>query len=135
MSMQQIIRMISRWGSIVGGTLGVFLGYGISGAHAAEDVASLPERIRTFPDLVSFSLNVINDIIVVILALGVMWVVYLAFVLIKAEGEKKDEARNSILYGLVGIFVMVSVWGLVNILVNTFNLDDSTRPVVPTLSV
>ncbi|MEK9132051.1 MAG: hypothetical protein AAB447_04050 [Patescibacteria group bacterium] len=133
--MQQIIRMISRWGSIVGGTLGVFLGYGISVAHAAEDVASLPERIRTFPDLVSFSLNVINDIIVVILALGVMWVVYLAFVLIKAEGEKKDEARNSILYGLVGIFVMVSVWGLVNILVNTFNLDDSTRPVVPTLSV
>lgn len=133
--MQQVIRMISRWGSIVGGTLGVFFGYGISIAHAAENVSSLPARIRTFSDLISFSLNAINDIIVVILALGVMWVVYLAFVLIKTEGEKKDEARNSILYGLVGIFVMVSVWGLVNIFVKTFDLDTTNKPKAPTLSV
>ena len=76
--------------------------------------------METIHDIFVFAMDTINDVIVLILALGVVWVVYLAFVLIKAEGDKKDEARSSIIYGIVGIFVMVSVWGLVNILVNTF---------------
>ena len=96
--------------------------------------AQSASRIKDFPDLVAFALRTINDIIILILALGVVWVVYLAFLLIKAEGDKKDEARSSIIYGIVGIFVMVSVWGLVNIFVNTFGLDNDTRPVPPTLS-
>ncbi|MEN9613751.1 MAG: hypothetical protein RLZZ347_58 [Candidatus Parcubacteria bacterium] len=91
-------------------------------------------KIKDFPDLMHFAMSTINDIIVFIVALGVVWVVYLAFLLIKVEGEKKDEARNSIIYGLVGIFVMISIWGLVNIFVNTFQLDNDTKPVPPTLS-
>lgn len=92
-------------------------------------------QVRNFPSLISFALGTINQIIVLILALGVVWTIYLAFVLIKTEGEKKDEARNSIIYGLVGIFVMVSIWGLVNIFKNTFDLDNDTKPRAPTLSV
>jgi NADH:ubiquinone oxidoreductase subunit 2 (subunit N) len=92
-------------------------------------------QIRSFPDLVRFAMGTINQIIVLIIALGVVWTVYLAFMLIKAEGDKKDEARSSIIYGLVGIFVMISIWGLVNIFVNTFNLDNTTKPHAPTLSV
>ena len=92
-------------------------------------------QIRTFSGLVSFAMDTINQIIILIIALGVVWTIYLAFAMIKAEGDKKAEARNSIIYGLVGIFVMVSIWGLVNIFKNTFNLDNDTKPRVPTLSV
>ena len=31
------------------------------------------------------------------------------------------------LYGIIGLFVMVSVWGLVTIVKNTFDLDDNSN--------
>lgn len=35
----------------------------------------------------------------------------------------KKEAINIIGYGVISIFVMVSIWGLVNLIVDTFNLS------------
>lgn len=39
----------------------------------------------------------------------------LKYVFAKSDGDKKD-ARNFMIWGIVGLFVMVSVWGLVRIL-------------------
>ena len=39
--------------------------------------------------------------------------------------EKRKEAKNYIVYGIIGLFVMVSVWGLVNLLVGTFSFSGS----------
>ena len=35
------------------------------------------------------------------------------------------------IYGIIGLFVMVSFWGIVNILKNTFELDTSPYVNVP----
>jgi len=37
-----------------------------------------------------------------------------------------DKARDQMLYGLVGLFVMVSVWGLVRLLAETFSVQTGT---------
>jgi hypothetical protein len=104
--------------------------YGI--AYDAGNQAS-GNQITDIHGVFGFILATINDIIILLLALGVVWTVYFAFVLVKVDGEKKDEARNSIIYGLAGIFVMVSIWGLVNIFKNTFNVSNNTRPAAPTV--
>lgn len=39
--------------------------------------------------------------------------------------EKRTEARSTMVYGIVVLFVMVSLWGLVNFLGNTFNFDNT----------
>ena len=91
------------------------------------------DEISDVRGIFRFILNTIDDIVVILLALGVAWTVYFALVLIKVEGEKKDEARNSIIYGLVGLFVMVSILGLVNILINTFNVNSRTKQSAPTV--
>ena len=44
----------------------------------------------------------------------------------------EKEARNVMIYGIIGLFVMVAVWGLVNVLINTFGLSTSV-PQVPGL--
>lgn len=44
----------------------------------------------------------------------------------------KKEALQYVLYGTIGFFVMLSFWGLVAILRNTFDLDDS-QPNVPSV--
>ena len=47
----------------------------------------------------------------------------------------KGEAGRYILWGVVALFVMVSVWGLVNVLRGSFNLDNSNIPVAPAIPV
>ena len=42
------------------------------------------------------------------------------------EESKRTEGRNFMIYGLVALFVMVSVWGLVGVIQGTFGLGNST---------
>ncbi len=51
------------------------------------------------------------------------------------DSSDRTEAGKFILWGVVALFVMVSVWGLVNLLRNTFNLDNSNVPVPPSIPV
>ena len=48
--------------------------------------------------------------------------------------EKRAEGRMFIIWGIVSIFVMLSIWGLVNVLVGTFNFDNTLpRDSIPIL--
>ena len=78
--------------------------------------------------------DLINRIIPFIIALAVLWFLVGIFRFITNVGdpEKRKEATGMILWGVVGLFVMVSVWGLVNILVRSVNLDN-TAPNAPGL--
>jgi hypothetical protein len=50
------------------------------------------------------------------------------FQLVISENEEaRKEGKKVIIFGIVGLFVMVSVWGLVNILQETTNLKGTSR--------
>ena len=34
--------------------------------------------------------------------------------------DKRTESRKFMIYGIIGLFVMIAAWGLVNVLYNTF---------------
>ncbi len=62
-----------------------------------------------------------------IIAVSVVWFVYTVFQYTIRESEKdKEEVKTQIVWGIVGIFIMVSVWGLVNVLKSTFNLSNDS---------
>lgn len=42
------------------------------------------------------------------------------------DESKRTEGRNFMIYGIIGLFVMVSVWGLVGVLQGTFGIGTST---------
>ena len=46
----------------------------------------------------------------------------------RAAGDEKKikDARQKITYGIIGLFLMVAVWGIVKAVVATFGLDIST---------
>jgi len=73
--------------------------------------------------------TIINGILtpLVSLLVGGAVVVFLwgMFKFIKAEGDEKEKGKDFMIWGIVGIFIMISVWGLVNILTNSFNLENS----------
>jgi len=45
-------------------------------------------------------------------------------------GEAKSEGLQIMFYGVVAIFVMVSIWGIIRLLQSTFSVT-STTPVIP----
>ena len=47
------------------------------------------------------------------------------------DAGKREEGRNFIIYGLIGLFVLVSVWGLVGVIQGTFGLEST--PIIPQL--
>jgi hypothetical protein len=65
--------------------------------------------------------NIITYLLVGLAVIYIVWHVVQYF--IKAEGGDRKEIGMNILWGIVGLFIIVSLWGLVNILVNTFYTD------------
>lgn len=49
--------------------------------------------------------------------------------------DSRKEGKSFIINGIIALFVMVSVWGLVNILRGTFNLDNNNVPLAPAIPV
>ncbi len=60
-----------------------------------------------------------------------LWGIFQAFILGGADEEKRKEGKQFIVWGLVGFFVMVSVWGIVNLFVNSFGFASQTAPPIP----
>lgn len=50
---------------------------------------------------------------------------------IKDSEEAKDKGRNLMVWGIIALTVMVGVWGLVDIVGRTFNVNTTRIPVLP----
>ena len=90
---------------------------------------------NSFGSLVNtFISGVLNPLVYLFVGAGVVY--FLAGVLKymrKASDDKEhEEGRKMMLYGIIALFVMVSVWGLVRVLQGTFVLDNSPDSFVPT---
>jgi len=73
--------------------------------------------------------TLINRLIPFIIALTVLVFLWGVFRFVIAnDQEKRKEARGYMVWGVVSLFVMVAVWGLVNVLVRTFQLDTNAPP-------
>lgn len=44
------------------------------------------------------------------------------------DAEEKGEARSSMVHGIIGFAVILGLWGLVNVLLNTFGLSNAASP-------
>lgn len=90
-------------------------------------------NIKNVKDVANSAVKVINILVVFVIGLGFFFFIY-GLVKYSAAGGDSDqisEARDYIIYGVIGIAVMVSVWGLVRIVVNTFFPSTGSNFVVP----
>jgi len=65
--------------------------------------------------------NIFNVIIPILIVLGVLYFVWgvISYV-IGSDEEAKKKGRDRIIYGIIGLVVIVGMWGLVRIVLNTF---------------
>ena len=98
-------------------------------AALALPFISLAEDINDISGLGSFIIDTINNVIVPVLFavafIVFLWGAFTTFILGAGSEEAKDKGKSLMLYSLIGFFVMVSIWGLVNILVGSIGLNNS----------
>ncbi|MFA6430302.1 MAG: hypothetical protein WC229_02540 [Candidatus Paceibacterota bacterium] len=98
----------------------------VSGSNAVNG-GGATKTPKTFSDLIMNTIigGMLRPIIALIVSAAIVVFLLGVFKFIRSEGKEKEAGKQFMTWGIVGIFVMVSVWGLVNILRGTFNLNDS----------
>ncbi len=82
---------------------------------AATNVAT---NITYFDTIVDSIGGIISTLIPIVVALGILFFIWGLVQFIFASGDEaaKDEGKRKMIWGVVALFVIVSVWGLVALL-------------------
>lgn len=85
----------------------------------------------TFSAVVNKMVDLLNTFVGLFIGFAVFFTAYAVFkyFIAGAEGANKADAVKMITWGIVGIMIMVSIWGVVSIVANTFfDEGDLTSP-------
>jgi hypothetical protein len=75
----------------------------------------------TFPQLIGYFISLINFVIPILMAGALFFYFYNSGInLYKGGAMNKEEMKGQLLWGAIILFCMVSVWGLVGFIQNTF---------------
>ncbi len=141
--------IVSVWGlvAILNQTLGLSGNSGLSGVSAPSSISNLAPSSNVLPScsymisnkpklanyLEYFTCIIAQSVIPLIFAIAVVTFIWGAvkFFIINAEEEaKRDQGKQFMLWGIIALAVMISVWGLVKILGETVNIDTNYLPSV-----
>lgn len=82
--------------------------------------------VENADDLFRLVEDILRQLVPILIAFAVIILLFAIISYIRAgeDEEKRGKARNLMIYGIIGLFVMISIWGLVAILIGTFGLNE-----------
>lgn len=108
---------------------------------SAQGVGAIRGCVRGAPvrDLETFICkigDILNIIVPILIALGVVYFIWgVITYVISSDEEAKQAGRDRIIFGIIGLAVIIGLWGLVKILTNTFGVNNAgqniTYPTTP----
>ncbi|MBP6883738.1 MAG: hypothetical protein KBC06_00700 [Candidatus Pacebacteria bacterium] len=105
------------------GTFGGGSGSTIFSSNQGSSGRVCATNVNDFGDLLCKLGSILNALIPLLVALGVVYFVWgVVQYMIGGGDEAKKEGRNRIIFGLIGLVVIFGMWGLVAIVVNTFGI-------------
>ena len=98
--------------------------YIISGFFLSALLPSVAFAVADVEELIIEILYLLNLVIPVIFGLALVYFLWgLAQFILNAGNETaRENARNIMIWGIIALFVMVSIWGILRVLSNTFLL-------------
>lgn len=90
--------------------------------------------IRDLRSLITFVIDYINQGIYLLMALATVYFVYniVQYFIVKTDADRK-EAGTYLMYSIIGFAVILSFWGMVNVVIQTFSLNNTTKPNIQNL--
>lgn len=98
----------------------------------ATATAALPmlASAATLLDTLALFNTFLNAMIGLFITLAIVVFFWGLIKYLMVAGEEKSEGLQIMFYGVIAIFVMVSIWGIIRLLQSTFKVT-STDPVIP----
>ncbi|OHA46995.1 MAG: hypothetical protein A2541_01075 [Candidatus Taylorbacteria bacterium RIFOXYD2_FULL_36_9] len=99
----------------------------IAGSVWALPVLALAQNLggnsSYFGRLIGQAKSLLDQLVVFLIALAVVWFIYNVIrYTMTTDMTKKDMAKDQMIWGIVAIAVIVSIWGLVSLLQNIFGV-------------
>ncbi len=88
--------------------------------------ASVSDVIETIGEIISALIPIVAALALLFFFWGLA-----KYILNAGDETAKTEGRNIMIWGIIALFVMFSVWGLVEVLQNTFSVGGSSAPTLP----
>ena len=98
---------------------------GPSGA-ISKNPAMCPGNMNDVRGILNFFTCLLLDSVVpLLITLAIVVFIYgvIRYIANANDSAKREEGRNFMIWGIIGIFVIVSIWGLVELLAGTFGIS------------
>lgn len=96
----------------------------------ALPVVTFAQQLDNLKTLVGSIGEIIDLIIPILFAVALLGFFYGLVSYIFGAEQNKDQAKKTMIWGVVALFVMASVWGLVKFLGDAVGVDQDAAPVV-----
>jgi hypothetical protein len=123
-------KLVTLSGLVLGFAPVVALAQAATGGFRACSGSTKPDA-NTIGYILCKISDLINVVVPILIALGVLYFIWGIITYVIADDEEaKSAGRDRIIYGIIGLAVIISVWGLVKILTNTFGVDTENQNIV-----
>ena len=81
--------------------------------------------------------DIFNTVVPVIITLGVVFFIWgVVQYVISADEEAKKKGKDKMIYGIIGLVIVVGLWGIVGLIQNTFGLTANTGTIeIPKIDI
>lgn len=78
----------------------------------------------TLGDILTVLRNLLDTIVPILIVLALIFFIWgvAQYIMASGDAEAQKSARNTMIWGVVALFVIVSVWGLIAVLQSTFSV-------------
>ena len=94
----------------------------------AQSLGNLETLVTSIGRLVGLALPIVVGIALLVFFWGLV-----KFIFAQGNEEAKADGKKIMLWGLIALFVMVSVWGLVNFIGSSLGINQGDTVIVPTV--
>jgi len=102
----------------------------ITGAVYVLPILAFAQNLTVATQTIGKVVNAIIPIVGALLLIYFFWGVA-QYVSAGGDEEKRGQARNMMIYAVIGMFVAFSIFGLVGVLRNTFGVADTKTMILP----
>ncbi len=94
----------------------------LTGLVAAFPLVAAAQNAQS---ILSTIANLVNQLIPLMMAIALLVFFWglVKYIWNSGSEDAKEEGKNVMIAGIVGLFVMVSIWGIVGIIANTFGVQ------------
>ena len=101
---------------------------GLIALSAAAPFIAQAATQKKLSDIITLVAGYMNQALELLMGFAVLTFVFyvIRYFIMRSDDVKRSDAALYVMWSVVGFFVILSVWGLVNILISTFDLGSNS---------